>query len=97
MTDPTKPSDDGDEAPVAMAGTPLPGARPGRRPGVAGMPSGPVMGRPAGPGGPLPLGRARGPPPGAVMIGGPGGRRGGPPVPRKVAWGYVVRSLKLLR
>ena len=97
MTDPTKPSDDGDEAPVAMAGTPLPGARPGRRPGVAGMPPGSVMGRPAGPGGGLPVGRVGGPPPGAVLVGGPGGRRGGPPVPRKVAWGYVVRSLALLR
>lgn len=97
MTDPTKTSDDGDEAPVAMAGTPTPGARPGRPPGMGGVPLGSAMGRPAGVLGGRPLGPPAGFPPGAVMAGGPGGRSGGPPVPRKVAWGYVVRSLALLR
>ena len=42
-----------------------------------------------GPGGGIPVRRRPGgPPPGAVMIGGPGGRRGGPPVPRRVAFGW---------
>lgn len=53
--------------------------------------------RPAGTGA-VPMDRPAGVPPGAVMVGGPPGNRAARrALPRRVAWGYVSRSLSLLR